>query len=322
MSGANNTNQYGELTAEQLSFLNFKSKLEAEFSQQDYNYLGGDKTTATGNGEEEDSSLNETEGTVNALPRTGISVSLPQVEPVPRVTLSVANQMPNLPCMQQAMSLEAVLAAINANIIKSEELASAREERLYKAMAQSRDEVLGLVSNEINQVATELRGESNDLAAQLRAEAETRHETAHRESEVAAGTAAKAVAMVEDLRAEFQENQSAVATRMRKEEVDPLREEMKVELARRDEQLKVLQELFIRDDSAPRIPQVEPVPRVTLSVASQMPNLPCTPLPFSSAHLVTSRHMPLTVTTQANNSRHLVATTVQRPAPCPTIVRP
>jgi len=63
----------------------------------------------------------------------------------------------------------------------------------------------------------------------------------------------------------------------------------------------------------------EPVPR---SVANQMPNLPRTPLPFSSAHMVTSRQLPMTVTSQATLSRHLVTTTVTRPAPCPTIVRP
>merc|ERR1719508_251781 len=63
----------------------------------------------------------------------------------------------------------------------------------------------------------------------------------------------------------------------------------------------------------------EPVPR---SVANQMPNLPRTPLPFSSARLVSSHQIPLTVTSQATISRHVVTTTVQRPAPCPTIVRP
>jgi len=64
----------------------------------------------------------------------------------------------------------------------------------------------------------------------------------------------------------------------------------------------------------------EPVPR---SVANQMPNLPRTPLPFSSAHMVTTRQMPMTVTSQqATLSRHVVTSTVTRPAPCPTIVRP
>jgi len=62
----------------------------------------------------------------------------------------------------------------------------------------------------------------------------------------------------------------------------------------------------------------EPVPR---SVANQMPNLPRTPLPFSSTHIVTSRQVPLT-TNQTPQSRHLVTTTTTRPAPCPTIVRP
>jgi len=64
----------------------------------------------------------------------------------------------------------------------------------------------------------------------------------------------------------------------------------------------------------------EPVPR---SVANQMPNLPRTPLPFSSAHMVTTRQVPMTVTSQqATLSRHVVTSTVTRPAPCPTIVRP
>ena len=46
----------------------------------------------------------------------------------------------------KAMSFNAILAAISAGNAKAEELANAREERLYQSMAQSRVEILGLVS--------------------------------------------------------------------------------------------------------------------------------------------------------------------------------
>ena len=54
-----------------------------------------------------------------------------------------------------------------------------------------------------------------------------------------------------------------------------------------------------------------------MSVASKMPSLPRTPLPLTSAQLVTSRQLPQTVTSSA---RQVVTSTAPRPSPAATVV--
>ena len=105
---------------------------------------------------------------------------------------------------------------------------------MLRAIATSRDDVLNLVSADIDQVATDLRSETHNLVQGLREENDDKHSLAHKEIDVAKAASANAVAMVEDLRCEIKEDQVSIAARIKCDEVDPLRVEMHAALASRD----------------------------------------------------------------------------------------
>ena len=75
--------------------------------------------------------------------------------------------------------------------------AQAQEERTYRHIESSKDQILSIVSHDIGQVAANLRAESSVMASNLRAEADVKFDQVHREAEAASTTAAHAVAVVE-----------------------------------------------------------------------------------------------------------------------------
>ena len=113
-----------------------------------------------------------------------------------------------------------------------------------------------MVSHEINQVANELRVESVDLAAKLRSEADERQVVTHRELESATSDAAKAVAMVDDLRMELNHDQGGAVACLKCEELKPIWLEMRESLAIRDERFRALQEVVSSNPTRSGDPQV------------------------------------------------------------------
>ena len=110
------------------------------------------------------------------------------------------------------MSLADVIAAITAsraeataNASRAEANAEAREAHMFAHVAASMGEVLGIVHQDIEHGNAEIRGEVADLAVNLR-EADVKYANAHRESEAALEAAARAEALVDDMKFELKEN--------------------------------------------------------------------------------------------------------------------
>ena len=131
----------------------------------------------------------------------------------------------------KALSFIDILAAINASRLSSESLALAQEERMYRHVAASREEVLTLVSNDIDSVANDLRVESEEMGAKIRAENQEKHELVRRDVDAVSIAAAGAVAQVEDIRCEMAQKHGDIVAAVRREEVEPLRLELREALA-------------------------------------------------------------------------------------------
>ena len=127
----------------------------------------------------------------------------------------------------KSLSLEDVLAAIAASSHRTEVLASEQEVRLINHVASSREEVLQLVSADIDSAVSEVRSELSQQVRGVREECEEQHQ-------VIKSTAAFAVASVDDLRSELASKDSELLDQIRLGELDPLRKEFKEELAARD----------------------------------------------------------------------------------------
>ena len=121
----------------------------------------------------------------------------------------------------KGLSLEDIMAAITANSQRAEVLAAEQESRLMRHVANSRDEVLQLVSGDIDSAVADVRADMSQQVKDVRDECVEHQLVTKKDIESAKSTAASAVASVDDLRAELAEKEGALVGRVRGEELTP-----------------------------------------------------------------------------------------------------